>query len=180
VTDRREWKRDGYSLVALKGDIAAQECDALVNAANSHLWMGSGVAGALKETGGEVIEREAIAKGPIEVGEAIWTTAGHLSARWVIHAAAMGQDLRTNGELVYRAARSALSMADELGAVSIALPALGTGVGGLALEDCARSMSEALEDAAPFTNLNQVRFVLYGPRAYQVFVGIFDETALEG
>jgi len=178
VTDRREWTRQGLKVVVLKGDIAAQECDALVNAANNHLWMGSGVAGALKEAGGPDIEREAIAKGPIEVGAAVQTTAGHLSARWVIHAAAMGQDLKTNGELVYRAARAALELADELGATSIALPALGTGVGGLALEDCARSMREALEDTAPFTNLGEVRYVLFGPRAFEVFSSSFADAVV--
>jgi O-acetyl-ADP-ribose deacetylase (regulator of RNase III) len=88
----------------------------------------------------------------------------------------MGQDLKTNGELVYRAARAALELADELGATSIALPALGTGVGGLALEDCARSMREALEDAAPFTNLSEVRCVLFGPRAYEVFSSGFADA----
>ena len=82
------------------------DVDAVANAANNELWMGAGVAGALKRAGGEEIEREAIAKGPIPVGEAVATGAGRLSARWVIHGAVMGQDLRTNGHR--RGASSAL------------------------------------------------------------------------
>src|SRR5215468_10453426 len=106
-----------------EGDIAAVEADAVANAANDHLWMGAGVAGALKRAGGEEIELEAIAKGPIAVGSAVATGAGKLTARWVIHGAVMGQDLRTNAELVDKTTRSVLDVADELGAESLALPA---------------------------------------------------------
>src|SRR6266542_6416076 len=117
-----------------EGDITAVEIDAIANAANNHLWMGSGVAGAIKRAGGDEIEREAVAKGPIEVGDAVATGAGRLPARWVIHGAAMGADLRTDEELVRRTTRRCLEVADELGARSLALPAFGTGVGGLPLE----------------------------------------------
>ena len=82
----------------VEGDIAALEVDAIANAANDRLWMGAGVAGALKRAGGEEIEREAVAKGPIPVGDAVATGAGRLPARHVIHAAVMGQDLRTSEE----------------------------------------------------------------------------------
>jgi len=77
-------------------DIASLDVDAVVNAANDHLWMGAGVAGALKRAGGDEIEREAMAKGPIKVGEAVVTSGGRLRARHVIHAAVMGQFLRTS------------------------------------------------------------------------------------
>lgn len=174
MTDRLVLRRDKLTLVIVKGDIAAERCDALVNAANNHLWMGSGVAGALKEAGGVEIEREAIARGPIEVGSAVETTAGRLDARWVIHAAVMGQDLETTTELIYRAARSALKLADELGAHSVALPALGTGVGGVPLEDAARSLREAITGTAPFESLAEIRLVLNGPRAFSAFSEVFD------
>src|SRR3954470_17757042 len=98
-----------------EGDIAAVETDAVANAANDALWMGAGVAGALKRAGGDEIEREAMAQGPIELGSAVATAAGRLPARWVIHGAVMGQDLRTNADLVRRATRSCLELADELG-----------------------------------------------------------------
>src|SRR5918912_1298433 len=113
-----------------EGDITQLEVDAIANAANEHLWMGAGVAGAIKRAGGAEIEREAVAKGPIPVGEAVATRAGALRARWVVHGAVMGQDLRTNADLVRRTTASCLRVADELGAESLALPAFGTGVGG--------------------------------------------------
>ena len=117
-------------LEVVDGDIADLEVDAIANAANNRLWMGSGVAGAIKRAGGEEIEREAMQQGPIEVGEAVATSAGRLPARWVIHGAVMGQDLQTSAELVQRTTESCLRLADDLGAKSLALPAFGTGVGG--------------------------------------------------
>src|SRR5436190_10313611 len=104
----------------LKGDIAQANVEAVVNAANNHLWMGGGVAGALKRAGGGEIEREAMAKGPVEVGAAVVTTAGALPARYVIHAAVMGQDLRTDRSKISAATRSSLDRARELGVESIA------------------------------------------------------------
>src|SRR2546430_13780599 len=93
-----------------EGDIAAEDVDAIVNAANNHFWMGSGVAGAIKARGGEAIEREAMAQGPVEPGECVVTTGGRLPARYVIHAAVMGQDLDTSAPLIERATRNALTM----------------------------------------------------------------------
>jgi O-acetyl-ADP-ribose deacetylase (regulator of RNase III) len=150
----------------IEGDITALEVDAIANAANNHLWMGSGVAGAIKRAGGEEIEREAVAKGPIEVGDAVATSGGKLAARWVIHGAAMGQDLRTDAGLVRRTTESCLRVADELGAQSLALPAFGTGVGGLPLEECAQVMVDAVRAHEP-TSLQRVVFAVFGaePRA---------------
>ncbi|HKP18140.1 MAG TPA: macro domain-containing protein [Gaiellaceae bacterium] len=155
-------------LEVVNGDIAALEVDAVANAANNHLWMGAGVAGALKRAGGEEIEREAVAKGPIEVGDAVATGAGRLPARWVIHAAVMGQDLVTDARLIRRATRRALEVADELGAESLALPAFGTGVGGFPLDDCARIMVEEARRFEPST-LRRVVFAVYGDEAERAF-----------
>ena len=150
------------------GDIAAVEADAVANAANDHLWMGAGVAGALKRAGGEEIEREAMAQGPIELGSALATTAGRLPARWVIHGAAMGQDLRTSADLVRRTTRSCLELANELGCRSLALPAFGTGVGGFPLAECARLMVETVRSSEAST-LELVIFAVYGGDAYDAF-----------
>jgi O-acetyl-ADP-ribose deacetylase (regulator of RNase III) len=155
-------------LDVVEGDIAALEVDAIANAANNALWMGAGVAGALKRAGGEQIEREAMAQGPIPVGEAIATSGGRLQARWVIHGAVMGQDLRTSGELVERTTRSVLDVAEELGAQSLALPAFGTGVGGFPLEDCARVMVRTVREHEPRT-LDHVVFAVFGDEARQAF-----------
>ncbi len=152
----------------IDGDITQLDVDALANAANDHLWMGTGVAGAIKRAGGEEIEREAVALGPIAVGDAVATTAGRLAARWVVHGAAMGQDLRTDTGLVRRTTASCLRVAEELGAASLALPAFGTGVGGLALDDCARAMVEAIRAHEP-RSLERVVLAAYGREARAAF-----------
>jgi O-acetyl-ADP-ribose deacetylase (regulator of RNase III) len=160
--------RRALELEVVDADIATLEVDAVANAANNHLWMGAGVAGALKRAGGEEIEREAVAKGPIAVGEAVATGAGRLPAQWVIHGAVMGQDLRTNAELVERTTRSVLRVADELGAESLALPAFGTGVGGFPLDECARLMIGVARAHQPGT-LRRAVFAVYGREARRAF-----------
>jgi O-acetyl-ADP-ribose deacetylase (regulator of RNase III) len=161
------------------GDIAAVAADAVANAANNHLWMGAGVAGALKRAGGEEIEREAMAQGPIELGTAVATTAGRLSARWVIHGAAMGQDLRTNSKLVGRTTHSCLELADELSCRSLALPAFGTGVGGFPLAECARIMVEEARSFEPRT-LELVVFAVFGRDAYDAFSSALSSPLPDG
>jgi O-acetyl-ADP-ribose deacetylase (regulator of RNase III) len=157
-------------------DITALDVDAVVNAANDQLWMGAGVAGAIKRAGGDEIEREAMAQGPIPIGEAVVTGAGRLRARHVIHAAAMGQDLTTDASKIARATASALRRADELGLRSIALPALGTGVGGFPLTECARVMLDAVRaHLERGSALDEVVFALRSPDAVRAF-----EAALGG
>ena len=155
-------------LSVVDGDITALAVDAIANAANNHLWMGAGVAGAIKRAGGEEIEREAVAKGPIAVGDAIATGAGRLRARWVIHGAVMGQDLTTSAELIRRATRRCLEVADELGCESLALPAFGTGVGGFGLDECARLMVEVARAYEPRA-LRRVVFAVFGEAASRAF-----------
>ena len=151
-------------------DITRLQYDALVNAANNHLWMGGGVAGALKRAGGKEIEDEAVKKGPIPVGEAAVTGAGKLKAKYIIHAAVMGQNLQTDAEKIRQATRNSLLRGDEFGIKSIAFPALGTGVGGFPLDECARIMiDEVRRHSAGKTGLEKVVFVLYDQPAYQAF-----------
>jgi O-acetyl-ADP-ribose deacetylase len=157
-------------LEVVEGDIAALDVDAIANAANNHLWMGAGVAGAIKRAGGEEIEREAVAKGPIEIGDAVATGAGRLKVRHVIHGAVMGQDLRTNGELIERTTRRCLEVAEELGARSLALPAFGTGVGGFPVAECARIMVSAVRAHEP-GSLDRVVFAVFGAEAERAFEG---------
>jgi len=155
-------------LEVVEGDIAALAVDAVANAANDHLWMGAGVAGALKRAGGEEIEREAVGLGPIAIGDAVATGAGRLPARWVIHAAVMGQDLRTSAEAIASATRRTLEVADELGAASLALPAFGTGVGGFPLDQCAQIMVGETQAFVP-RNLRRAVFAVYGAPAVEAF-----------
>lgn len=161
---------DDVSLEIVAGDIAAQHVDAVVNAANSGLWMGSGVAGAIKRAGGREIEAEAISKGPIAPGQAVITSGGRLPARYVVHAAAMGEDLATDERLIRAATLAALDLADQHGLTSIAFPALGTGVGGFPLNDCARVMLGAFRERAPgLRSVRTIKMVVFGEPARQAF-----------
>jgi O-acetyl-ADP-ribose deacetylase len=155
-------------LEVVEGDITELEVDAVANAANNGLWMGAGVAGAIKRAGGEEIEREAMALAPIAVGQAVATGAGKLKAKHVVHAAVMGQDLQTSAEVVSQATRRTLEVADELGAHSLALPAFGTGVGGFPIERCAELM---VAEARAFEsdNLERVVFAVFGHDAELAF-----------
>ena len=156
------------TLEIVDGDIAAETTDAVVNAANNHFWMGAGVAGALKARGGASIEADAMAQGPVEPGECVVTSGGRLSARLVIHAAVMGQDLQTSARIIDRATRNALKTADERGVTSVSLPAFGTGVGGFPLDSCARIIIGVLQASAPsLASVSRVRFVLFGGAAYR-------------
>jgi O-acetyl-ADP-ribose deacetylase len=155
-------------LEVVEGDITALDVDAIANAANDHLWMGVGVAGAIKRAGGEEIEREAVSKGPVPVGSAVATTAGRLKARFVVHGAVMGQDLRTSAELIEATTQACLELADELGCRSLALPAFGTGVGGFPLDECARIMVAAACAYEP-TTLRRAVFAVFGADAAAAF-----------
>ena len=154
----------------VEGDITRVEADALVNAANNRLLMGGGVAGAIRRAGGKEIEEEAVKKGPIPIGEAVATGAGRLRARYIIHADVMGLDFHTDGEKIRAATRNSLLRAEELGLKSIAFPALGTGVGGFPLDECARIMlAEVRQYLQGKTGLERVIFVLRGEEAYKAF-----------
>jgi O-acetyl-ADP-ribose deacetylase (regulator of RNase III) len=167
-----------FRLSVVQGDITEQDTEAIVNAANNHLWMGGGVAGAIKRKGGAEIEQEAMRLGPIEPGAAVTTSAGRLKAKYCIHAAVMGQDLTTSAELITQATRSALIEAERLRIHSIAFPALGTGVGGFPLSACARLMLTAVISHCrthEFPRL--VRFVLFDANAYQTFVQVLSSIS---
>jgi O-acetyl-ADP-ribose deacetylase (regulator of RNase III) len=150
------------TLQAVKGDITDLAVDAITNAANNQLWMGSGVAGAIKRKGGGIIEREAIACGPVPVGTAVATTAGDLPAGKVIHAAVMGPDLRTDIPTVATTTRSVLDLAEEMALGSVAMPLLGTGVGGLDLGEVARSMVGEVSRAAQEGRCARMTVLLVG------------------
>lgn len=154
----------------IQGDITEQEVDAIVNAANDHLWMGAGVAGAIKRKGGKEIEEEAMKKGPIPVGEAVVTKAGSLKAKYVIHAIVMGQDLVTNEESIKNATLNSLKRAEELKIKSIVFPAFGTGVGGFSTDKCAEIMIGAVKEfSRKIEYLKEIIFVLFDKKSYDVW-----------
>jgi O-acetyl-ADP-ribose deacetylase len=162
----------GAATVDIKrGDISEVEVDAVVNAANSQLWMGTGVAGALKRKGGVVIEEDAVRQGPIEVGEAVLTVAGNLPATHVIHAATMGPDLKTDPQKIAAATRATLAIAERRRMTSVAFPALGTGVGGIPPLQSAEAMLSAIVEHLKRggSSLQRVQLVLYQDEALKAF-----------
>jgi O-acetyl-ADP-ribose deacetylase (regulator of RNase III) len=162
------------------GDICDLEVDAIVTPAIGSLWMSTGVAGAIKRAGGDAIEFAAIRQGPVELGSAVVTPAGTLAARWVIHAVSLDRDRRTSAEALERAVRSAMTRAREIGATSVALPALGSGVGGFPLEEGARITVRTVRDELEVeSGVAHVVFALRGAAAYQAFSqALQEETAV--
>ncbi|MBO3752819.1 O-acetyl-ADP-ribose deacetylase [Streptosporangiaceae bacterium NEAU-GS5] len=161
----------GITLV--QGDITAQHVDAVVNAANSTLYGGGGVDGAIHRRGGPAIlaecqqlRRTRYPRG-LPTGEAVATTAGDLPARWVIHTVGpvySGDDSRR--DLLASCYRTSLAVAQELGAGSMAFPAISTGIFGWPMEDGARVALEALGGAPDDL---EIRFVLFDAGAYAIF-----------
>lgn len=155
-----------------RGDITEYEVDAIVNAANDHLVMGAGVAGAIKRKGGTIVEEEAVRLGPIDVGDVVVTTAGNLLAGYVIHAAVMGQDLRTSPEIVERATLAVMRRAEEMRLHSLAFPAFGTGVGRLPPRDSAEAMVRAIRGhlhEVPASSVRRLYLVLFEDETHAAF-----------
>lgn len=159
----------------LEGDICREEVDAIVNAANTELKLGTGVAGAIREQAGPAVQEECDGLAPVAVGEAVLTGAGRLPARHVLHAASMELGGRTTEEALRASTRCCLELAREHELRSIAFPALGTGVGGLSLQRCAEIMlEEARQHLDGETSVEDIRFVLFGEPAYRVFEDVDD------
>lgn len=128
-----------------QADITNLPVDAIVNPANSLGIMGGGVAGAIRHHGGDQIQAEAMARAPIAIGAALVTGAGELPARFVIHAPTMEEPgMKIGAENVRRAARAALIAADANKYQVLAIPGMGTGVGGVAMDEAARAIVEEL------------------------------------
>jgi O-acetyl-ADP-ribose deacetylase (regulator of RNase III) len=167
-----------------RGDITEQaDVDAIVNAANTDLVLGSGVAGAIRRKGGENINREATAQAPIRLGEAVATSAGQMTHKYVIHAAAMGyreEDQAvpkragslSSPAIIRNATQNSLRIADRVRLGSIAFPALATGVAGFPVGECADVMIGATREYAsahPETSVQRVVFVLWSAEDYHTF-----------
>lgn len=163
----------------VEGDITEQAVDAIVNAANSALQLGAGVAGAIRERGGPSIQKECDEIGAIEVGDAAVTGAGTLAARFVIHAAGMAPGGHATEDSVRRSARRSLVLANERGCRTIAMPAIGAGIGGFSPQRCAEVLlQEARAHLAGETSLEEIRFVLRGEPSFRVFESANDAIAV--
>ena len=145
VTVVCEYEANNIVLLGLVCSIVELEVDAIVNPANSYMIMGGGLAGVLKSKGGKVVEDEARRYAPVPIGKAVATTAGSLSAKYIIHSPTMTKPAGyTSPEYVYKATRAALKCASEKGVTSIAIPGMGTGVGGLNPCTAVREMLKAI------------------------------------
>ena len=152
------------------GDICELEVDAIVNPANPTLWMSTGVSQALKAKAGDAVELAAVRHGPLSVGNAVVTGAGNLAARIVIHAVSIDRDRRTSGEAIERAVRAVFARAREHDVTSLALPALGTGVGSFPMEEAARVAVDTVRDELRRSpGIGSVTFALRGADAYAAF-----------
>jgi O-acetyl-ADP-ribose deacetylase (regulator of RNase III) len=168
-------------VVLEQGDLTEADVDAIVNAANNDLQLGGGVAGAIRRKGGPEIQKECDRIGPIAVGEAAVTTGGHLKARYVIHAASMRLGGRTTADALRASTRNSLARAREKGVAGIAFPAVGTGIAGFPLKECARIMlAEVVEHLKGKSPVEQVRFVLFDPAALESFQQVWDQMCKEG
>lgn len=159
-------------IIVMQGDITEADTEAIVNAANNRFLMGGGVAGVIKRKGGKVIEEEALSKGPVEVGEAVLTSGGALSAKYVVHAATMKMDFKTNAEIIRKAAYSSLLCSQKNKISSIAFCALGCGVGGFSYEAASKIMAQEVFRYLRETEeaeLKRIVFVLYSSDAFKIF-----------
>ena len=152
----------------VKGDITQQEMDAIVNAANTHLIMGGGVAGAIRRVGGEEINDEAIKKGPISLGEAEITKAGRLKAKYVIHAASMHPGGVATAKSIAESIKNSLLLAEEYKLKTIAFPAVGCGIAGFPIEKGAQIILQTLHSFEP-QNLELARIVVFSQQDYEIF-----------
>jgi O-acetyl-ADP-ribose deacetylase len=161
-------------ILIIAGDLVEQDVDAIVNASNNELVLGGGVAGAIRSRGGPSIQDECEAHGPVKIGEAALTGAGELPARHVIHAASMALGGRTTATSLRSSMDHAFRLAHENGVQTIAIPAVGTGIAGFPMEDCAMVMANSLSAAlAAGWKPEEVRFVLFGDGARRTFEASF-------
>lgn len=162
----------------MKGDITELEVDAIVNAANNDLMLGGGLAGAIRSKGGPRIQEECDRIGSIRLGEAAVTTAGSLKAYYVIHAASMQLGGKTTAENLRSSTRNSLLRAEEKGFKTIAFPAIGTGIAGFPMEECAKVMiSELLEHLKSRSSLEKIYFVLFDEAALKTFEETYKKLA---
>ena len=161
-------------VVIISGDLVQQEVDAIVNAANNELQLGGGVAGAIRRAAGPSVQDECDAHGAVKVGEAAITGAGRLRARYVIHAASMSLGSRTTSESLRSSMDHVFRLARVHDVETIAIPAVGTGIAGFPIDDCARIMAAALRSAlSAGWQPVEARFVLFGDDAKRPFEAAF-------
>ena len=161
-----------------QGDITEMAVDAIVNAANTDLILGDGVAGAIRRKGGAKIQEECERIGPIALGEVTVTTAGTLKAFYIVHAAVIRPGGKAMADSIRLATHNTLMRAEEKAFKSIAFPAIGTGVAGFSVEGCAEIMTkEVHEHLRSRSSLEKIYFVLFDDAALHVFEETYKKMA---
>jgi O-acetyl-ADP-ribose deacetylase (regulator of RNase III) len=162
----------GRSIHAVLGDLTDEPVDAIVNAANSRLIHGGGLAGAIVRRGGQIIQRESRALAPVPVGSAVTTTAGDLPCRWVIHAVGPRWGDGDEETRLRSAVRASLDEAERLGARGVSLPAISTGIFGYPKEEGTRTIVAEIVrwlDAHPKTEIVEIRCAAFDEETAQLF-----------
>ena len=162
-------------LTVVQGDITAQDVDAVVNAANRAMRGGGGVDGAIHRAGGPAVLEDCIRRFPhgLQTGDAGWTTAGEMAARWVIHV--VGPNFRageTDRSLLTSCYSRALSVADELSATSVAFPLVSAGIYGWPKQDAIAAAVSTLRDTP--TEVSEARLVAFDAATYDAIVAVVD------
>jgi O-acetyl-ADP-ribose deacetylase (regulator of RNase III) len=176
-------KTTGKILIT-KGDLTEMDTDAIVNAANNDLQLGGGVAGAIRRKGGDIIQEECNAIGSIPVGGAAITSGGNLKAGYVIHAASMQLGGQTTAQALRSSTAHSLRIAAQKSLKTIAFPAVGTGIAGFSMEECAEIMLlEAVDHLKRDTSLEKIYFVLFDDVGLNTFKKVWqrlENKAKEG
>jgi len=168
-------------LEILQGDITEQTTEAIVNAANNRLILGAGVAGAIARKGGPTIQEECNHHGAIEVGQAAITGAGNLPCKWVIHAAGMRPGSGVTASALENCTRASLEICRKNNIASVAFPAIGAGIGGLAAKTCAETMLRlAREHLEQFDIPKKIVFVLWDRPAAETFQKVWEQVGWSG
>ncbi len=171
----------GEKIILMQGDLTEMDVDAIVNAANNDLQLGGGVAGAIRRKGGDAIQRECDVIGSVPVGGAAITTGGNLRARFVIHAASMQLGGATSARALKASTAHSLRIAAEKKLRSIAFPAVGTGIAGFPLSECAKIMlAEVAAHLRTPTSLEKIYFVLFDAAALEEFEKVRGEMTARG
>ncbi|MGH9709183.1 MAG: macro domain-containing protein [Candidatus Acidiferrales bacterium] len=163
-------------IILLQGDLTEMDTDAIVNAANNDLQLGGGVAGAIRRKGGEQIQRECDAIGSVPVGGAAITSGGWLKARHIIHAASMQLGGTTTAQALRSSTAHSLRIAAQNHLKTIAFPAVGTGIAGFPIRECAEIMlAEAQKHLQGPTSLERIQFVLFDKQSLEVFEQVWKD-----
>jgi len=168
-------------IVLQQGDLTEMDVDAIVNPANNDLQLGGGLAGAIRRKCGDSVQRQCNEVGAIPVGGAAITSAGKLKARYIIHAASMQLGGHTTTRALRTSTAHSLRIAAEKGLQTIAFPAIGTGIGGFPLSECAAIMlHEVVNHLKCPTTIEKIYFVLFDAKALAVFERVMGEMKDRG